>query len=59
MTTMKRKRKESDWHLFLRIQEECCEARRNHNIREDLLQRDIAQRFAKAVRQSQEKKETI
>lgn len=44
---------ESDWKLYQRIADECCEARRNHNIREDLLQKDIAERFARAVRQSQ------
>jgi hypothetical protein len=48
------KRKESDWELYLRIREECCEARRNHNIREDLLERDIVKRFTKAVRTSSE-----
>jgi hypothetical protein len=44
------KSKESDWELYLRIRGECCEARRNHNIREDLLERDIVKRFAKAIR---------
>lgn len=48
----KPKRKESDWKLYLRIVDECCEARRNHNIRQDLLQRDIVKRFAKAIRGS-------
>jgi hypothetical protein len=58
MTTMKRK--ESDWKLYLRICDECCEARRNHNIRQDLLQKDIVRRFANAIRNSQEqRKETI
>lgn len=46
----KAKRRESDWELYKRIMDECCEARRNHNIRQDLLLKDIAQRFAKAVR---------
>jgi hypothetical protein len=49
---MSTKRKESDWTLYQRICDECCEARRNHNIRVDLLQKDIAERFAKAVRAS-------
>lgn len=45
------KSKESDWKLYLRIRNECCEARRNHNIRQDLLEQDIVKRFAKAIRQ--------
>lgn len=44
------KRKESDWKLYLRIRDECVEAPRNHNIRQDLLERDIVRRFAKAIR---------
>jgi len=48
----KPKRKESDWKLYLRICDECCEAPRNHNIRQDLLQRDIVRRFARAIRGS-------
>lgn len=47
-----RRAKESDWNLYLRIYDECCEARRNHNIRQDLLEKDTVQRFAKAIRKS-------
>jgi hypothetical protein len=47
-----KKRRESDWALYLRIRDECCEARRNYNIRQDLLERDIVKRFVKAIRAS-------
>lgn len=51
-----RDRSESDWEIYLRIRNECYEARRNHNIREDLLERDIVKRFVKAIRSGLEKK---
>lgn len=56
MDCKKMKRKERDYALYLRISDECCEARRNHNIRQDLLEKDIAERFATAVRQSSERR---
>lgn len=45
-----RGRSENDWELYLRIRDECSEARRNHNIRQDLLEQDIVKRFVKAIR---------
>jgi hypothetical protein len=46
----------SDWKLYLKIRDECCEAERNHNIRQDLLEKDIVRRFAKAIREQEAEK---
>jgi len=46
----------TDWKLYLKIRDECCEAERNHNIRQDLLEKDIVRRFAKAIRGQMKKK---
>jgi hypothetical protein len=47
--------RETDWTVYLRVYRESCNARRNHNIREDLLQKDIVKRFALEIRLDQGK----
>lgn len=46
---MKKKKRKSYWKLYCKIERECYEAERNHNLRQDLIQRDIVRRFAKAI----------